>query len=187
MRFQGLRERTLLQESVGENFPFPGTGQSFHSTLGTSLEMQLVLKETYHPRQLYIEMQRAHVVQREAGANNPGQGHHKDHRQEGQASGAKCHQHHCARENQVVSFENKDPGKLGFPGHQQCFLWVGVCVFLLWLLKVVVVQEEEVVMVLGKGLTAAENMKLRGPIRILVDHSLRDVRCPHTHSHQLHS
>ena len=40
-------------------------------------------------------------------------------------------------------------------------------------------------MVLGKGLTAVENMKLRGPIRIIVDHSLRDVRCSHSHSHQL--
>ena len=121
MRFQGLRERTLLQESAGENFPYPGTKQSFHSTLETSLEMQLVLKQTYHLRQLYVKMQRAHAVQREKGTNNPGQGHHNDHRQEGQASGAKCHQHCCTRENQVVSFENKDPGKLGFPGQPTVF------------------------------------------------------------------
>lgn len=71
-------------------------------------------------------MQRAHVSQKKVGTKNPGQGHHKDHRQEGQASGASCHQKSCARENHVVSFENKDPGNLCFLGRPRVFS-VGWC------------------------------------------------------------
>lgn len=42
-------------------------------------------------------------------------------------------------------------------------------------------------MVLGKGPIAVGNVKVRGPIRIFVDHSLRDVKRPRSCSCQLNS
>lgn len=43
--------------------------------------------------------------------------------------------------------ENKDPSNLRFPGQPR--VWAGARVFLLWLLKVVVGQEEEVAYGIG--------------------------------------
>lgn len=91
----------------------------------------------------------------------------------------RCHPHGCAKGNRVVSFENKSPGNLRFPGQPRP-LSVGWCLcFLSLVVQGAERQEEEVGYGIGRVWWQWEMWMIWGPNRTFVDHSLWDVRCPH--------
>lgn len=71
----------------------------------------------------------AHVSQKEVGAGNPGQRHHRT-TAGAQTPTADAATHSCAKGNRVVNFENRSPGNLCFPGQPRVFSMGGCLCFL---------------------------------------------------------